>query len=200
MIEAVGTQITRILSELGYDNIGTVEMLMDADGSFYFLEVNTRIQVEHAVTEMVTGVDLVEAQIRLAAGAPLIDVFPRTPKLTGHAIEARVYAEDPKSFFPSPGRLRTFRPPPNSERLRIETGYAEGRVVTQHYDPLLAKVIAAGPTRSHAIATLSEALTAFQVEGIKTNLPLLLQVLNEDSFATGAIDTGFINRLQKQRA
>jgi acetyl-CoA carboxylase, biotin carboxylase subunit len=199
VIEAVGTQITQILSELGYDNIGTVEMLMDADDSFYFLEVNTRIQVEHAVTEMVTGVDLVEAQIRLAAGAPLIDVFPRTPKLTGHAIEARVYAEDPKSFFPSSGCLRTFRPPPNSERLRIETGYAEGRVVTQYYDPLLAKVIAAGPTRPQAIANLREALTAFQVEGIKTNLPLLLQVLNEESFATGAIDTGFINRLQKQK-
>lgn len=198
-IEAIGTKITSALSELGYDNIGTVEMLMGTDHSFYFLEVNTRIQVEHAVTEMAVDIDLVAAQIRLAAGAHLEDVLPSRPVLLAHAIEARVYAEDPRSFFPSPGPLRVFRPPVESDVLRIETGYSEGRVVTPHYDPLLAKVITAQPSRQAALKTLIHALESFWVEGVKTNIPFLMRVLSDSRFAEGGIDTSFVPQLDMTR-
>ena len=137
--------VAGIMRELGYDNIGTVEMLLGADGSFNFLEMNTRLQVEHGVTEEVTGVDLVKAQIRSAAGEKLTDILPQKIGIKGHAIQARVYAEDPKNFFPSPGKLNAFRPPVDSG-VRVETGFAEGREVTPHYDPMIAKVIAHAPS------------------------------------------------------
>ena len=128
------------LGEMGYDNIGTVEMLMSGDGTFHFLEMNTRLQVEHGVTEEITGVDPVVAQIRSAAGINLYTILPAKIEAKGHAIQARVYAEDSERFLHPPGRLTTFRPPYGSQ-VRIETAYAEGRDVTLHYDPLLAKVI-----------------------------------------------------------
>ncbi|MGZ5139453.1 MAG: acetyl-CoA carboxylase biotin carboxylase subunit, partial [Burkholderiales bacterium] len=133
-IKAVADNIADIIRNMGYDNIGTVEMLRGADGSFNFLEMNTRLQVEHGVTEEVTGVDLVKAQIRSAAGEKLTDILPARIEVRGHAIQARVYAEDPKNFFPSPGKLAVFRPPQQAG-VRVDTGFAEGREITPYYDP-----------------------------------------------------------------
>jgi len=189
-VEMAG-EIADIMRRMGYDNIGTVEMLLAADGSFNFLEMNTRLQVEHGVTEEVTAVDLVEAQIRSAAGERLSDVLPGVVELKGHAMQARVYAEDPKSFFPSPGKLKVFRPPRDAG-VRIETGYAEGRDVTPHYDPLIAKVIVHAATRAQAIERLAAALEAFEVEGPKTNIPAVLAVLRSEPFRAGRVHTGLI--------
>jgi acetyl-CoA carboxylase biotin carboxylase subunit len=171
-------------------------MLMDTDGAFSFLEMNTRLQVEHGVTEEVTGVDIVKTQIRLAAGEKLTNVLPATPTLDGHAIEARIYAEDPRRFFPSPGKLDTFRPPMTAG-VRVETGYREGMDVTPHYDPLLAKVIVKRPTRDKAIDDLIEALGAFEVRGVKSNIPALVTVLGSDPFRSGNVHTGLISELIK---
>ncbi len=188
-VEALADRICAMLSEIGYDNIGTVEMLMDADGAFSFLEMNTRLQVEHGVTEEITGVDIVAAQIRLAAGEPLADVLPARPAIRGHSVQARVYAEDPKRFLPSPGTLAAFRPPSG---IRVETGYAEGGRVTPFYDPMLAKVIAHGATRAEAIARLDAALAMFAVEGVKTNIPALRAILASEAFVSGRLHTGVL--------
>ncbi|MBI4082752.1 MAG: biotin carboxylase [Candidatus Lambdaproteobacteria bacterium] len=188
-IEFVATEVVRILNEIGYDNIGTVEMLRGADGTFSFLEMNTRLQVEHAVTEAITGIDLVAAQIKAAAGAPLRDILPERIPFEGHAIEARVYAEDPKRFLPSPGPLERFRPP-RIDGVRIETGFAEGMAVTPHYDPLIAKVIARSADRAGALRLLAEALGAFEIRGVRTNIPFLLSTLAHPSFVAGAVHTG----------
>jgi acetyl-CoA carboxylase biotin carboxylase subunit len=197
---AVAGQVARILHTMGYDNIGTVEMLMGGDGSFSFLEMNTRLQVEHGVTEEVTGVDLVQAQIRSAAGDPLSDILPARIEMKGHAIQARVYAEDPRNFFPSPGKLKVFRPPQDA-RVRIETGYAEGRDVTIHYDPMLAKVIVRAETRERAVDGLIEALAAFEIQGIKHNIPAVLAVLRSEPFRAGRVHTGLIPEvLSKKKA
>ena len=182
-------QVAATLGRMGYDNIGTVEMLMGQDGDFRFLEMNTRLQVEHGVTEEVTGVDLVAAQLRSAAGASLGDVVPAAPTLSGHAMQARVYAEDPKRFYPSPGRLTAFAPP-HAPGIRVETGYASGRDVTPHYDPLLAKVISHAPTRAEAIDRLIDALRAFDIAGVKHNIPALVAILNSDEFRAGDVHTG----------
>ena len=194
-LDALAAHIETVLGSFGYDNIGTVEMLRADDGSFNFLEVNTRLQVEHAVTEMVTGVDLVASMIRVAAGERLATVLPEVLALSGHAVEARVYAEDPVKFFPSPGRLDRFRPPPASAALRVETGYIEGCTVTPFYDPLLAKVIAHAPDRAGALSTLSDALAAFDVQGIKTNLPFLLRAISHPAFKAGDVHTGLVGEL-----
>ena len=188
-IAETAERITGILAALGYDNIGTVETLYDPAAGFAFLEMNTRLQVEHAVTEEVTGIDLVQSQIRLAAGERLDQVLPSEVAPQGHAIEVRVYAEDPKRFLPSPGPLRVFRPP-QGEGIRIETGYAEGNTVTPFYDPMLAKVIARGATRQQAIARMREALDMFAIEGVKTNIAFARQVLDDAAFRGGAIHTG----------
>ena len=195
---AVAEQVAGIMRKMGYDNIGTVEMLMGADGSFSFLEMNTRLQVEHGVTEEVTGVDLVRAQIRSAAGEKLSDILPAHVEVKGHAIQARVYAEDPKNFFPSPGKLKVFRPP-RDPRVRIETGYAEGRDVTPHYDPMIAKVIVHAETRERAVDGLIEALDAFDIEGIKHNIPAVLAVLRSEPFRAGRVHTGLIPEVLSQR-
>ena len=187
----VAGQVAGIMREMGYDNIGTVEMLMGADGAFSFLEMNTRLQVEHGVTEEVTGVDLVRAQIRSAAGERLADILPGRVEVHGHAIQARVYAEDPKNFFPSPGKLKVFRPP-LADDVRVETGYAEGRDVTPHYDPMIAKVIVKAATRAQAIERLAEALQAFAIEGVKNNIPAVLAVLRSEPFRAGQVHTGLI--------
>ncbi|OFZ87001.1 MAG: biotin carboxylase [Betaproteobacteria bacterium RIFCSPLOWO2_12_FULL_62_58] len=197
--EGMAEKIAGFMRNLGYDNIGTVEMLYGADGSFSFLEMNTRLQVEHGVTEEMTGVDLVQAQIRSAAGERLADILPAKIEIKGHAMQARVYAEDPKNFFPSPGKLEVFRPPEDAT-VRVETGYAEGREVTPHYDPMVAKVIVHAATREQAIDRLVEALRAFDIQGIKHNIPAVLRVLDSETFRSGAVHTGIIPEVMGKKS
>ena len=195
---AVADQIAGIMRTMGYDNIGTVEMLLGADGSFNFLEMNTRLQVEHGVTEEVTGVDLVRAQIRSAAGEKLGDILPGKAQIKGHAIQARVYAEDPKNFFPSPGKLTVFRPP-EGEGIRVDTGYAEGRDVTPHYDPMIAKVIVRAANREAAIDKLIEALGGFDIQGLKHNIPAVINILRSEQFRAGRVHTGIIGEVMGKK-
>ena len=195
---AVADQIAGIMRTMGYDNIGTVEMLLGADGSFNFLEMNTRLQVEHGVTEEVTGVDLVRAQIRSAAGEKLGDILPCKAEIKGHAIQARVYAEDPKNFFPSPGKLTVFRPP-EGEGIRVDTGYAEGRDVTPHYDPMIAKVIVRAANREAAIDKLIEALGGFDIQGLKHNIPAVINILRSEQFRAGRVHTGIIGEVMGKK-
>ena len=185
-LDAVAARAVAAAATMGYDNLGTVETLYQ-DGDFGFLEMNTRIQVEHGVTELVTGMDLVATQIRLAAGAAL----PARPSLDGFALEARVYSEDPVSFFPSTGVLTRFRAP-RLHGVRVETGYGEGQTVTPCYDPLLAKVLAHGSTREQALGRLMVGLKAFEIHGVKTNIPLLLDVLQEPGFIAGGVTTNYL--------
>lgn len=183
-----------ICAKLGYDNLGTVETLFTPMGEVGFLEMNTRIQVEHGVTEEVTGLDLVQLQITLAAGGSL----PAQVKCEGFAIEARLYAEDPETLFPSTGTLTVFRPP-KLFAVRVETGYQEGQAVSQYYDPMLAKIIAKGTTRAQAIGRLLIALKAFEVQGVRTNASLLIQVLQDPAFLRGEVDTHIIQRIQNAK-
>lgn len=193
-LQDMAARLEGMLAGLGYDVIGTVEMLYTPESGFSFLEINTRLQVEHAVTEAVTGVDLVGAQLRLAAGERMEEVLREVPPLSGHALEARVYAEDPVRFLPSPGVLRVFAPPVLSG-VRIETGYAEGCRVSSHYDPMLAKVIAHAATREQALDLLKTALEQFRVEGVKTNIPFVLRVLDDPEFRAGRVCTGMAGRI-----
>jgi acetyl-CoA carboxylase biotin carboxylase subunit len=195
-LDALAAQAAEVLRGLGYDSIGTVEMLRGADGVFSFLEMNTRLQVEHAVTEMVTGIDLVAAQIRLADGARVGDIVGDA-RPAGHAIEARIYAEDPHTFYPSPGTLRHFVLPAPGDGVRVETGYAQGCTVTPFYDPLLAKVIAHAPTRDAAILRLSEALAATEIEGVKSNIPFVQRMLADPEFRAGDVHTQMAANGQK---
>jgi acetyl-CoA carboxylase biotin carboxylase subunit len=169
-------------------------MLMNRDGEFNFLEMNTRLQVEHGVTEEVTGVDLVKAMVRCAAGERLSEVLPKEIRIDGHSIQARVYAEDPKNFFPSPGKLTVFRPP-QDKAIRIETGYAEGRDVTPFYDPMIAKVIVKAPTRDRAIDQLVDALQAFDIQGLKHNIPAVVAILKSEAFRNGEVHTGIVSEV-----
>ncbi len=180
---------TRVCAKLGYNNLGTLETLY-SQGETGFLEMNTRIQVEHGVTEEVTGIDLVQQQMLLAAGGQLPSVVP----MTGHAIEVRVYAEDAQTLMPSTGVLRVFQPP-NLHGVRIETGYQQGQEVSPYYDALLAKVIAKGNTRAQAIGRVLVALQAFQIQGVQTNVALLLRVLQDPEFLAGNVDTGIVERI-----
>jgi acetyl-CoA carboxylase biotin carboxylase subunit len=190
-IASVAASAVHVMEKIGYDNIGTVEMLRDADGNFQFLEMNTRLQVEHGVTEAVTGVDLVTTQIQLAEGAQLRSLLPMQIALNGHAIEARVYAEDPVRFLPSPGTLSVFRLPSDAS-IRVDTGYEQGSTITPFYDPLVAKVIVHAATRDEAREKLATALGEFEIAGIKHNIPALVKVLRSDAFANGAVHTGLV--------
>ncbi|CAN5334614.1 biotin carboxylase N-terminal domain-containing protein [soil metagenome] len=194
-VEAMAERVAALIGGMGYDVIGTVEMLYTAELGFMFLEMNTRLQVEHAVTEEVCGIDLVQAQIRLAAGALLADVVPAAITPRGHAIEARIYAEDPVRFFPSPGLLERFDLPPATDGLRIETGYAAGARVTPYYDPMIAKLIAHADDRTGAIARLAQALRETQINGVKTNIPFLLRALAHPDFTAGRVHTGLAARI-----
>lgn len=194
-IVSVAERAARAMQGLGYDNIGTAEFLRSDAGEYSFLEVNTRLQVEHGVTEEITGIDLVQAQIRIAAGGRLADLLPEAIMPSGHAIQARVYAEDPKRFLPSPGRLERFRPPQGSG-LRVEVGYAEGGTVTPFYDPLLAKVISRATTRDAAISLLLEALEEFEIAGVRHNIPALMAVLGSEAFRAGSVHTGLLSAIQ----
>lgn len=175
---------------IGYVNAGTVEFLVDADRNFYFLEMNTRLQVEHPVTECITGLDLVAWQLRIAAGEAL-DFSQADVKRVGHAIEVRVYAEDPQSMLPSPGTISRLRLP-TGEGVRNDVGVASGSEVSPFYDPMIGKLIVHASTRVLAIERLRDALAGYEVEGIKTNLPLLARIAASDAFVRGQTTTDFI--------
>lgn len=175
---------------IGYRNAGTVEFIVDEDKNYYFLEMNTRLQVEHPVTEEITGIDLVEQQIKIAAGEKL--TFQQQDiEFTGHAIEARIYAEDPKTFFPSPGDITTLQLP-EGDHIRHELSVEEGSKVTPFYDPMIGKLIVKGKNRDEAVERLAKALEAYNVEGIKTNIPTLVQITQHPEFKQGNTTTGFI--------
>lgn len=182
-----------------YTGPGTVEFLYDDEtGAFYFLEMNTRIQVEHPVTEMVTGVDLVEQQIRLADGEALSSLRNGPPARKGHAIEGRLYAEDPRrSYMPSPGILTELVLPTASESVRVDTGVRQGDTVSPFYDPMIAKIIGYGATRTDAIGALATALAQVRVEGLKSNIELLRALLVSEAFVAGRIHTGFLQEHAK---
>ncbi len=175
---------------VGYQSAGTVEFIMDQDRNFYFLEMNTRIQVEHPLTEMVTGVDLVQEQIKIAAGKPLA-IQQSELAQWGHAIECRIYAEDPVNFFPSPGTITAYQEP-SGEHIRLDSWVQLGTVVTHFYDPLLAKLIVWGADRAETIARTQAALAHFRVEGIKTNIPLHQKILAHPAFVTGTYDVNLL--------
>jgi propionyl-CoA carboxylase alpha chain len=180
---------------VGYTGAGTVEFVLDRDGSFFFLEMNTRLQVEHPVTEEVTGLDLVELQLRIAEGEPL-PPEARAATITGHAIEVRLYAEDiPAGFLPVTGTLHRFAIP-SGPGLRVEEGFRDGSVVSPHYDAMLAKVIARGRTRADAARRLARALRDAEIHGVTTNRDLLAGILREPDFLAGATDTGYLARHQ----
>ena len=185
----------RLARRVGYTNAGTVEFLLSPDGQVYFLEVNPRLQVEHGVTELVTGVDLVELQIRVAAGEPL-PLAQRDIKPHGHAIEARVYPEDPRTLIPQMGTVTELHLP-TGDHIRVDSALCVGYKVALHYEPLLAKVMAWGETRDEAVQRLLQALLAFKLEGVKCNLPLLTQVLASKEFAQATHHTGSLAELME---
>ncbi len=189
----LGKTIERSLKDIGYWNAGTIEFLMDEDGKIYFIEMNTRIQVEHCVTEMVTGVDLVKAQLRIAAGEKLSDLVPRVPEIRGHAIECRINAEHPEKFTPSAGKITAFNVP-GGNGVRVDTAqYSEG-VVPPYYDSMIAKLICFGKDREEAIARTERALSQFVIEGIHTTIPLHRKIFQDPEFRAGQFDTKFMER------
>ncbi len=191
--EQMGSAAVALSAAIGYVGAGTIEFLLDTDGRFYFMEMNTRIQVEHPVTEMVTGFDLVKEQIRVAAGEPLS--FPTTLNgLRGHAIECRVNAEDPyRNFQPSPGLITAYHPP-GGPGVRVDTHVYAGYRVPPHYDSLLAKVIVHGRDRHEALRRMGQALDSFILEGVTTTIPFLARVIRHPDFVAGHVDTRFLER------
>ncbi len=189
----------RLAKAAGYNNAGTVEFLVDHKSRFYFIEVNTRIQVEHPVTEMVTGIDLIKAQIRVAAEEPL-DFTQRTVAGSGHAIECRINAEDPdQKFRPCAGTIARFRPP-GGPGVRVDTFAHDGWRISPHYDSLVAKLIVHKPTREEAIRTMQRCLDEFIIEPIHTTLPFQRKLIGHPDFAAGHVDTGFVERSAMQNA
>jgi acetyl-CoA carboxylase biotin carboxylase subunit len=192
--QRMGQAAVRLAKSAGYTNAGTIEFLLDGDQNFYFLEMNTRLQVEHPVTELVTGYDLVHLQIRIAQGEPL-PFTQQDIRLRGHAIECRIYAEDPANgFMPSPGRITRLLQP-GGPGIREDCGIYEGWVVPMDYDPMLSKLIAFAPTRDQAIARMLRALDEYVIGGIRTNLDLFRQILRDPDFCAARIDTGYLDRL-----
>ena len=189
----IGDAAVKLAEAIGYVGAGTIEFLLDADGSFYFMEMNTRIQVEHPVTEMCTNFDLVKEQISVAAGAPLSFVM-NGHRLRGHAIECRVNAEDPsRNFQPSPGLITAYHPP-GGPGVRVDTHIYAGYTVPPYYDSLLAKVIVHGNTRTEALARMRQALDSFIIEGVTTTIPFLGRVMRHPDFVAGQVDTKFLER------
>jgi acetyl-CoA carboxylase, biotin carboxylase subunit len=194
MRSRMGAVAVRVAQAAGYTNVGTVEFLVDQQKNFYFLEMNTRLQVEHPVTELVTGLDLVQSQIRIAAGEQLPFTQDEV-SIRGHAIECRIYAEDPENnYLPSPGKITSLIEPAGPG-IRIDSGIYEGWTVPMDYDPLLAKLIGYGSSREQAIGRLSRAMNEYFVGGIKTNLALFRRVLANTEFRAGKFDTGFLDRM-----
>jgi acetyl-CoA carboxylase biotin carboxylase subunit len=189
----LGAKVVKALEDIGYTNAGTVEFLMDQDGALYFIEMNTRIQVEHPVTELVTGVDLIKAQIRIAAGEKMESatgaIIP-----SGHAIECRINAEDPSTFVPSAGRITTFQAP-GGTGVRVDSAAHADAVISPYYDSLIAKLIVKGRDRAEAVGRMKRALEMFVIEGIKTSIPLHRKIFADPEFASGRFDTHFIERL-----
>ncbi|ATI42604.1 acetyl/propionyl-CoA carboxylase subunit alpha [Pacificitalea manganoxidans] len=193
---AMGEQAVRLAQAVGYTSAGTVEFIVDGERNFYFLEMNTRLQVEHPVTELITGVDLVEQMIRIAAGAPL-ELRQQDVKLNGWAIESRLYAEDPyRGFLPSIGRLTRYRPPAEGRSAEVvtrnDTGVYEGGEISMYYDPMIAKLCTWAPDRAGALAAMRDALDGFELEGIGHNLPFLSAVMDHPKFVSGDMTTAFI--------
>jgi len=194
----MGESSIRAVKKLGYENAGTLEFLVDSEKNYYFLEMNTRLQVEHPVTEEVTGIDIVTEQIRIASGEEL-SIRQKDVTIIGHSIEVRIYAEDPVTFYPSPGQITklSFSEGP---RIRHELGIDGQSLVSPFYDPMLAKLIVTGADRYDAIMGLADALRAYKIEGIKTNIPLLQDIINHEAFKNGDMNTSFIDtHLKKQR-
>jgi len=190
--ERMGHDAVRGAKAIDYVGAGTIEMLLDEDGSYYFMEMNTRIQVEHGVTEMLTGVDLVKEQLRVAAGEPLS--VAELPPLRGHVIEVRVNAEDPaRNFQPSPGRIDVFHPP-GGPGVRIDSHVYAGYTVPPFYDSLLAKLICQGRDRAEAVKRVQVALESFVLEGVTTTIPFLARVMQNAAFQAGQVDTKFLER------
>jgi len=195
--QKMGAAAVRAAQAIGYNNAGTVEFLVDPEKNFYFLEMNTRIQVEHPVTEMTTGVDLVEWQLRIASGEPLT-LKQEEIGINGHAIECRIYAEDPdKNFMPSPGKITRWQVP-ELEGFRADMGVYEGYTVSPYYDPLLAKFITWGETRDQAIGRMIQALESTVVDGIRTNISFHIAALKSKLFREGRTTTNFIDQLKKE--
>jgi acetyl-CoA carboxylase biotin carboxylase subunit len=191
--EDIGDAAVKLAESIGYVGAGTIEFLLDEDGAFYFMEMNTRIQVEHPVTEMCTNFDLVKEQIRVAAGEPLSFVMNGN-RLRGHAIECRVNAEDPaRNFQPSPGLITAYHPP-GGPGVRVDTHIYAGYTVPPYYDSLLAKVIVHGNTRAEALARMRQALDSFIIEGVTTTIPFLGRVMRHPDFIEGKVDTKFLER------
>jgi acetyl-CoA carboxylase biotin carboxylase subunit len=193
----MGEAAVRLAKAVNYVNAGTIEFLLDEDGSFYFMEMNTRIQVEHPVTEMVTGVDLVRMQLEVAAGLPLTVRSGLKPR--GHAIECRINAEHPEKFTPSPGMLKTFHLP-GGPGVRVDTHGYEDYHVPPYYDSLVGKLIVHAATRPEAIARMRRALEFFVVEGIHTTIPLHQRILRDPQFIAGDITTGFMTGFFERQA
>ena len=191
--ENMGEVAVRAAKAVGYTNAGTIEFLVDESGDFYFMEMNTRLQVEHAVTEMITGIDLVKEQIRIAAGEPL-SFRQKNVSLRGWAMECRIYAEDPENqFMPCPGKVVAVRLP-EGPGVRVDSSVYSGGEISLHYDPMVAKVVSWGRDRDACAATMRRALTEFQIVGIRTNRNFLLQIISHPEFLAGKLDTGFIPR------
>ena len=191
----MGDAAVRLAEYVGYQNAGTVEFLLDQDGSFYFMEMNTRIQVEHPVTEMVTGLDLVKMQLKIAAGEPLA-IGPDV-EITGHAVECRINAEHPDTLAPSPGRIATFHPP-GGPGVRVDTHAYEHYVVPPYYDSLVAKLITHGQDREEALLRMERALEFFVIEGIHTSIPLHRRIIKDPDFRAGTFSTRFMERFQEK--
>ena len=195
--DRIGGILVKTLSSIGYMNAGTIEFLMDEDGSLHFIEMNTRIQVEHPVTEMTTDVDLVKSQIQIAAGAKLGEIIMEPVVFRGHAIECRINAEHPEKFTPSAGKITVFNMP-GGTGIRVDTAaYAEG-VIPPYYDSLIAKLCARGRDRDEAISRMSRALEMFVVEGIYTSIPLHQRIMKDPDFRAGNFDTKFMERFLEQ--
>ena len=192
----MGAQAVALAKAVDYDSAGTVEFVAGQDKSFYFLEMNTRLQVEHPVTELITGIDLVEQMIRVAAGEPL-EIRQQDVTIKGWAVESRIYAEDPtRNFLPSIGRLVKYRPPHEESAegitVRNDTGVTEGREISIHYDPMIAKLVTHGPTRLAAIDAQADALDRFFIDGIRHNIPFLSSLMTKERWRSGELSTGFI--------
>ncbi|HZS56245.1 MAG TPA: acetyl-CoA carboxylase biotin carboxylase subunit [Bryobacteraceae bacterium] len=193
----ISDRLRTAMKAIGYTNAGTVEFLMDRNGSLYFIEVNARIQVEHPVTEFVTGIDLVKAQIRIAAGAKLDEILTGPVRLCGHAIECRINAEHPETFAPSPGRITGLNLP-GGIGVRVDTHAYTDSVIPPYYDSLVAKLITSGKNRDEAIQRMRRALSMFVVEGIHTTIPLHEKILVNEDFVRGNFDTSFLSKFDKQ--
>lgn len=192
----IGELAIKAAKAMKYKNVGTIEFIVDHEQNIYFMEVNTRVQVEHPVTEEITGIDIIKEQIKIAAGLPLA-YKQNQIKPYGHAIECRINAEDPEKFIPSPGRI-TFFLPPGGPGVRVDTAAYTGWAVPSHYDSMIAKLIVHGKNREEAIAKMKRALDEFIIEGIKTTIPFHKKVLNHPDFIKGNFNTGFVERMSER--